>query len=906
MKKHHLIIVFTVALSILIYVLIQLTRFKDFDHNESSIKYIPTNAGIIIKARSLSYLKQQLNEQIDFADELNSSELIKSALSPFSLIDSLNQIEGFSLNDLSKHPVYISIHGQGKNSVKTQYIIELQNKKESAAIIDFIENTLSKRYTITQRKYNSANIFEVKDNIKNSAFVCVKEGLTIISESALLIEATLRQMDADEDWTTSDSFQKVKKTAGAGSNINIYINFSSFAEILSPITNPKANSQIEKIKKQSEWGELDLEVKNNSLLFNGFLTEGSDGIFSTIISNSKTTRRNILQFIPSNTNAYITLSLNKGEDFNKKLSTYYQENNQTNPITTFEKKNKIEFRNIFFELLSDELAIAYDGNNQSKNGLLVISLKSQSDAEKSIKELLVKTGNSSTPLLYKPDDGLSYNIYKSFQEPVFEMLFGSFLSDIPNNYFTFYKNNLVIADNPKQLEQFLYNNILNKTLKYNKIHQEFLDNFSSKDNLFVFAKAGALPQTTEHFLKPLWTDINRTQSEYLSNFYAIGGQFSETGNMIYSTVFLQYLPDKISEPETIWQSLLDTLAITKPTLVLNHYSNEKEVIIQDANYNLYLMNNNGRMLWKKPLEEPILGEITQIDYYRNNKLQYIFNTPSKIYVLDRNGNHVDNFPIKLPSKATNGIAVVDYDNNMNYRFFISCENKKVYLYNKKGNIIPGWKFNGSEGLVQLPIQHFRSNNKDYIVFADNRRNYILDRKGNIRVPIKNDFISNSQSPFYLINKNQSNDAIVTSSKDGQIKTISLKTGEVKSTDIGQIDSNHKLSVFHQGNRENYLISESQKITILNNRFNEVFEKKFDHEINTSVDLYQFSSQITKFGVSELNGNKIFLINGDGSVYKGFPLIGKSRFSIGFLKSSSVKFNLIVAGVNNYLYNYRVE
>ena len=561
----------------------------------------------------------------------------------------------------------------------------------------------------------------------------------------------------------------------------------------------------------------------------------------------------------------------------------------------------------FFSILSGEIALAYEGTTQSGKGILVLSLNSQSEGEKTLKELLNKAGNVTSPsFIYKPDDGLSYNIYKSFDEPVFEMLLGALFCDIPDKYFTFYKNNLIVAEGSKQLEQFLYSNILNRTLKYSKTHQQFLDNFSSKDNVFVYANTGSLPQTTNLFFQPLWKDLKRNQSEALSNFYALGCQFSGTGNMIYSTIYLQHLPNKTSEPQTIWQSLLDTLAITKPTLVKNHYTNEKEVVIQDAKYNLYLMSNSGRMLWKKPLNEPILGEITQVDYYRNNKLQYIFNTPSKIYILDRNGNHVANFPVTLPSKATNGLTVVDYDNNENYRIFVACQNKKINLYNKKGNIITGWDFKGAEGVIEKPVQHFRSNNKDYIVVSDNRRNYILNRRGNIRVSIKNDFVSNVNSSFFLLNKNKPNDELVTISEDGQIKKVSLTSGAVTTTNIGSVDTNHKLSVFYQGNTENYVLSEPQRVTVLNHQFKKTFDKKFDNEINLDVDLYQFSSRNMKLGVSELNGNKIYLINNDGSLYKGFPLIGKSRFSIGFLKSSSVKFNLIVAGANNYLYNYRVE
>nr|WP_321450255.1 DUF3352 domain-containing protein [uncultured Carboxylicivirga sp.] len=908
MRKKYLFILFAVTISILIYILFQLTRLKGYNHNDNTIKQIPSSAAIIIKAKSINYLQQQVNEEINFKNELLESTILRQAFSPLDIIDSLNQLENFSLENLKNYPIYISLHGQGKSSVETLYLIELQTKKETNSTISFIETGLPAKYTINQKKYNSSRIYSIKNNKTNKVIsACINNGILLVSKSSLLIESSLRQMNTSTSWTNSTSFQSVKKTVGTGANCNIFINFSTLPDILLPITDTRTKKQLEKLKDQSEWGEIDLEIKNNGLQLNGFITENNHGVFSNIIKGTKGNKRHILQYLPSQINAYIAITFSNGNELNNKISSFYQHSNKLDPIISYEKRNKVELKKRFFHLLSGEAAVTYEGGNKSGNGILVLSLNSQSEAEKTIKELLDNTNNSSKPsTVYKPDDGLHYNIYKGFKEPVFEMLFGSLFGKTPNKYFTFYKNNIIVADNYKQLEQFLYNNILNKTLKYNKNHQQFLDNFSSRDNIFVFAKTEDLPQTTNNFFSPLWKNISQEQKSALSNFYAIGCQFSGTGNMIYSSIYLQYLPEKTSDPHTIWQSLLDSTAITKPTLVKNHYTNEKEVIIQDAGYNVYLMSNNGRMLWKKPLAEPILGEVAQIDYYKNNKLQYIFNTPTRIYILDRNGNNVANYPVRLPSKATNGLTVVDYDSNRNYRFFIACENRKIYLYNTKGNIIPGWQFKGSEGLISLPVQHFRTNNKDYIVVSDNRRNYILDRRGNIRVPIKTDFIASRNSPFYLINKDQPNDQLVTSSDKGEIIKISLKTGEVTNYSIGEVNRQHKLTVYFQNGKEQYLIAEPNKLCLKDKQLKTIFEKKFDSEINLNVDLYQFSSQITKVGISELTGNKIYLLNEDGTNYKGFPLIGKSRFSIGFLKSSSIKFNLIVSGANNYLYNYRVE
>ena len=82
----------------------------------------------------------------------------------------------------------------------------------------------------------------------------------------------------------------------------------------------------------------------------------------------------------------------------------------------------------------------------------------------------------------------------------------------------------------------------------------------------------------------------------------------------------------------------------------------------------------------------INSEIFQVDYFRNGKLQLLFSTRNELYLIDRNGNFVEKYPVKLRSPATCGLSVFDYDNNRDYRLFIACEDKHIYAYTKEGNL----------------------------------------------------------------------------------------------------------------------------------------------------------------------------------------------------------------------------
>ena len=149
---------------------------------------------------------------------------------------------------------------------------------------------------------------------------------------------------------------------------------------------------------------------------------------------------------------------------------------------------------------------------------------------------------------------------------------------------------------------------------------------------------------------------------------------------------------------------LDTDIIHGPQLVKNHRTKGMDIVVQDRNNRLYLINNAGKILWDKSLDSPILGDIQQVDLYRNGRLQLAFTTASGFYVLDRNGNHVAPFPITFNQAITQPLAVFDYENNRNYRFVIT-QNDRVSMYDKEAEKVSGFTFSKTESPIILSLIH---------------------------------------------------------------------------------------------------------------------------------------------------------------------------------------------------------
>ena len=112
-------------------------------------------------------------------------------------------------------------------------------------------------------------------------------------------------------------------------------------------------------------------------------------------------------------------------------------------------------------------------------------------------------------------------------------------------------------------------------------------------------------------------------------------------------------------------------------MVRNHADRTFETLVQDSAYNISLVSPQGKALWKLQTEGLITGEVMQIDYYNNGKLQYLFTTPGLLHVVDRLGNHIKPFPVRIPEQDIEFVSLVDYDHSKKYRFFVAGVGKNM-------------------------------------------------------------------------------------------------------------------------------------------------------------------------------------------------------------------------------------
>ncbi|MGC9343923.1 MAG: hypothetical protein ACP5E3_14560, partial [Bacteroidales bacterium] len=540
---------------------------------------------------------------------------------------------------------------------------------------------------------------------------------------------------------------------------------------------------------------------------------------------------------------------------------------------------------------------------------MLISVKSGGQAETFFQSNLEKIngGKKLESQKIRINENVSIEAYRLPIAGIEEILFGDLLGNAGYEWYCFYENNMILGNSIDELEQYIYLNTLGKTLENDDEFRELKDNFSSRSNYFIFVDPGRYFSEILKLMQTSASDKALKHEESWKKLNAVAFQSTVTVDMNYFRMFANYTGQLREQVNTVWERKLDANLVMKPAVVSNHNNGEKEIFVQDELNNIYLISNSGAILWKQKTDGKILSEIFQIDYYRNGKLQYLFNTENKIWLLDRNGNNVEKFPVDLRQKASAGISLFDYDNDGDYRIPVPTRDKDILMYDKNGNIVSGWRFRKADHIIRFPMKHYRLGNRDFLVSIDDYRLYVTDRRGRIRVEPTRQIDFSLNNPVYYLATGASGPRLIASDKTGDVYAFYFDGKTEKLLETRMSDNHFFIPADLNGDsREEFIFIDSTRLEVYDRSSRLLFSEIYPESIDYPPVVYTFSSTDKKIGIVATGSERIYLVNNDGSLYKGFPLKGSSLFSISSFPGLKDRFNLIVGNKDNFLYNYSVK
>ncbi|WP_298509964.1 hypothetical protein [uncultured Kordia sp.] len=791
----------------------------------SLLVYVPQNAAAIIQIQNLE----------SFRSELKNNQLLKSFRKP-SFKKDFNAFMEYLQYIKPNSKSLVCFNELGKDNFEYTFITKIHPDlivfdslaKPSTEKIDYEGNSILKT--------------TLGDRVN---YTFITDSIFINSSSELLIENCIRSY---QKAIVPETLKKVYATIDETKSATVLANPKYMQPLLKKLFPNAATSMVTNFGEQAA---LDVNILPDELSFTGIVT-ANDSLSHTLSSLKNTAPREykMAKVIPPSFEHCTSITFDAYEKFHP------------------------ETKNSLLDALEEVTTFTFNGNTFT--GLRFIS----------------SSNEAITQLQTKPETSTVRNtkIYENEDDLLFKDHFTPFIKQFDNRHFVILDEYIIFSesDGLRTLAMIIGMYKDEQTLFYQKNYQEVIENLSDESSLLTLVNTTQFKKTfAESAAKKYQKEIS---SINISDYPFAALQFTNEKGSNYAHVhgILKRNTSKPSE-NTVSQLLnvvLDNPATSDPQFVKNHITKRKEIVVQDDQNALYLISTSGKILWKKQLDGQLLGKVSQIDLYKNGRLQLACTTSQSFYVLDRNGNDVKPYPTKAKTTFTQPVAIFDYDASKNYRF-VFTEGNKVYMRDKKEKTVSGFKFSGSENDFINPPQHFRVRSKDYITFQEsNGKLHILSRTGKPRItPKKN--IQFSDNIIYI-----HNNLFTTSDRKGNLIQIDQK-GQFQQTKL-PVEESHDV-----------VMTSKTLVSFFENKLrikDKTVELDFGSYSKPNIFYVRNKIYVT---ITDKDAQKVYLFDSNAKPIAGFPAFGSSAIDLGNFDKDN-KLEVVTKGENNTILVYKLN
>jgi hypothetical protein len=591
-----------------------------------------------------------------------------------------------------------------------------------------------------------------------------------------------------------DNFYRRNKSAFTDANkgnalVSIYVSNQKLAEWLASFTTEGAESILVNAGGLFETLNLSTETTQQTLNLTGSASQSDKSAFVHIFRQQEAPDfAELLPMLPVSAARILRLGFSDGKKLWKDLNEYWKNHRPAALSASRSLYEQYGFEpDEFYGNMAGEIVhlVTEPADGSQPDQLILLKAHDIKLAQNALNRLAGSLADQNDS-----HDAGSYGGLRIVRIALNEFpaqLFGDMFTAFPSTYFVFLNNYIILANSDKAIKNMLDEVEAGQIWAKSGQAAYWQRHIDPQANIIALYNTRQMWQKWLGALLPAKAKVADFQKRYWLRFGMLVLQMRSSGSkseLLVSATFpmrqYQAGTQDANELQAVRATRLGDAIISEPWLVKNHIDNTWETLVQDEKNVLHLISAEGKKLWALPVGERVVSDVLQVDMYQNKKLQYLFCTGSRIYVVDRLGRLVNNFPLRFNWQAPlDFLSTVDYDKSGQYRIVVSDTEGNIYIFSKEGQILPEWKPRRLISRLSMPVRHIRSGARDCLlaIQTDGGMN-ALKRNGEMLAGFPLKFSERIEGEAYLQEGSDlSSTHILAINTQGEVIKVNLK-GEV--------------------------------------------------------------------------------------------------------------------------------
>ncbi|WP_089238078.1 hypothetical protein [Belliella buryatensis] len=832
---------------------------------------------------------------------------VKHAESQLLGLDSLVGRSGNLDRSLKGNQLVVSLHNVGKEEFDFLFTLSFAANADRS-FVQSLEDNLPELSQINTRNYSQIPIYEFQSvNLERNLSYAKINNVLVASYSSFLVEEAIRLHQNSSVPNFKTAHPELLKSLESPTGLGVFrLTSEGLAKLLLGISRNEQLGLVQQFAVNQMSGNFELKFAEGKFQLEGetFFKKDSRPDFSKGIGDFKVSAN----LIPNRTAALFRYNFRTPAQFGQLKNLNFQ------PKSTYrgEIEKKLIEKDFLRKLTGNAFLILMETPvNQQQDKVLLLKTAQIEDQLELLKSFVLETENVGLDNL-PTDLYLNQEIFViSTEEFPGHLMEGKFVG-FEDTYITSLGEYLVFANSSKSMKVFLDDYRADNTWGKNLQQKRFVGSLDT-DSGFSFVLN--IPRVWNALLdvsSPNWKVFFEKYGPQLRTFDLLGLSVKDTERDLRAKMDLLYAlgPIKTVQGITLTENRsinFSNRLVYGPKTIENFNDGSTDFVVQDELHQFHLITGEGELVFTLPLESPIVSEIYQIDYFKNGKLQILFATENRLYLVDRLGNMIGGYPLEVPGRKLTHLNVVDYDNTRDYRFFIATDQAELFLFNKSGDALEAWDPKEVSANLAVKPAHRRIAGvgdqmlaltlRGDLYFFNRRGEVMLDSPVNLGAAVNSDYI-------VLERGNAVSSRIVTVTEDGEVVSVNFQGEIAYRNQLPRPDRESKFFLVRDQKEDNYIfaIHEFNKVTIMDAAYKPLFSHNLISE-EIELQLFSFGLERQILVLIDKTQEFTYLFDLSGQMLNTLPISSKIPIDIRY--SSSQNEYRIFASSGNSLVEYRL-